>query len=502
MMTTLDLTRPSGLMLAFLPSLVLTAWSLVVLLVIGWRHRTEADSRLAGILSAIGVGFAGLATLWMWFGDVRAAGVSHMAYLDGYRYSAELLVLFIALTTCLLSLRFMGRQRLLAPEYYALVLFATIGMQLMVASSDLVLIFLGLEVMSVSIYVLAGYDRFRRSSAEAALKYFLVGAFASGFLLYGIALTYGATGQTNLVLAGQTLAGMPASTLAHVGLGMLLIGFGFKVAAVPFHMWAPDVYDGAPTPVTGFMATGVKTAGFIALLRLLNDGFGSMDALWQPALAVLAILSILVGNIVALAQTSMKRLLAYSSIAHAGYLLVAVWAASPAGHMAVLLYLWAYSLTSLAAFGVVAAVEHVGARTVRIEDLEGLFRTRPWGAMSMSVCLLSLLGFPGTFGFIGKWLIMSATLERGQVVLPVLVGLGSLVSLGYYLPVIMAMTMKPERSPEAHRQVLFSQAGKLIIAGAVAAIIFLGIWPRIPLDLGRRTVDSMTKPSVVAAEQP
>ncbi|HEX5819283.1 MAG TPA: NADH-quinone oxidoreductase subunit N [Gemmatimonadales bacterium] len=501
-MSPLDLTLPSGLMLAFLPSLVLTAWSLVVLLVIGWRHRTEADSRLAGILSAIGIGFAGLATLWMWFGDVRAAGVPHMAYLDGYRYSAELLVLFIALTTCLLSLRFMGRQRLLAPEYYALVLFATIGMQLMVSSSDLVLIFLGLEVMSVSIYVLAGYDRFRRSSAEAALKYFLVGAFASGFLLYGIALTYGATGQTNLVLAGQTLAGMSASTLAQVGLGMLLIGFGFKVAAVPFHMWAPDVYDGAPTPVTGFMATGVKTAGFIALLRLLNDGFGSMDALWQPALAVLAILSIVVGNIVALAQTSMKRLLAYSSIAHAGYLLVAVWAASPAGHMAVLLYLWAYSLTSLAAFGVVAAVEHVGARTVRIEDLEGLFRTRPWGAMSMSVCLLSLLGFPGTFGFIGKWLIMSATLERGQVVLPVLVGLGSLVSLGYYLPVIMAMTMKPERSPEAHRQVLFSQAGKLIIAGAVAAIIFLGIWPRIPLDLGRRTVDSMTKPSVVAAEQP
>jgi NADH-quinone oxidoreductase subunit N len=267
-------------------------------------------------------------------------------------------------------------------------------------------------------------------------------------------------------------------------------------------MWAPDVYDGAPTPVTGFMATGVKTAGFVALVRILSDGFPAFVELWQPALAVLAILSIVVGNIVALAQTSMKRLLAYSSIAHAGYLLVAVWAASPAGHMAVLLYLWAYSLTSLAAFGVVAAVEHVGARTVLIEDLEGLFRSRPWAALSLSVCLLSLLGFPGTFGFIGKWLIMSATLDRSQVVLPVLVGLGSLVSLGYYLPVIMAMTMKPERSPEAHRQVLFSQAGKLIIAAAVAAIIFLGIWPRIPLRLGRATADSMTQGPVVAAERP
>jgi NADH-quinone oxidoreductase subunit N len=170
--------------------------------------------------------------------------------------------------------------------------------------------------------------------------------------------------------------------------------------------------------------------------------------------------------------------------------------------MAVLLYLWAYSLTSLAAFGVVAAVEHVGARTVRIEDLEGLFRTRPWGAMSLSVCLLSLLGFPGTFGFIGKWLIMTAALDRGQVILPVLVGLGSLVSLGYYLPVIMAMTMKPERSPEAHRQVLFSQAGKLVIAGSVALIILMGLWPRIPLQLGRNTVQGMTNQKVVASEQP
>ena len=501
-MSPLDLGTPTGLLLALFPSVVLTVWSLGVLLFIGWRHHGESDSRLAGILSAVGVGLAALATTWMWSSRVGATGAGGTVYLDGYRYGAELLVLFVALTTCLLSLRYLGRQRLLAPEYYALVLFATIGMQLMVAASDLVLIFLGLEVMSVSVYVLAGYDRFRRSSAEAALKYFLVGAFASGFLLYGIALTYGATGQTNLPDVGRTLAALPSSTLAHIGLGMLLIGFGFKVAAVPFHMWAPDVYDGAPTPVTGFMATGVKTAGFIALVRVLSDGFPSLADLWQPAVAVLALLSIVTGSVVALAQTSIKRLLAYSSIAHAGYLLVAVWAASPAGHMAVMLYLWAYSLTSLAAFGVVAAVEHVGARTVRIEDLEGLFRTRPWGALSMSVCLLSLLGFPGTFGFIGKWLIIGAALDRGQVILPVLVAVGSLVSLGYYLPVIMAMTMKPERSPESHRQVLFSRAGKVIIAASVAVIIAMGIWPRIPLELGRRSVSDMSVQKAMAAEQP
>jgi NADH-quinone oxidoreductase subunit N len=500
--TPFDPQSPTGLLLALAPSALLTLWSLVVLLVVGWRHQTEADSRLAGWLSIVGIVAAALATVWLWVGGARPDGIPTMVYLDAYRYAAELLVLFVAGTTCLLSIRFLGRQRLLAPEYYPLVLFATIGMQLMVSASDLVLLFLGLEVMSVAVYVLAGFDRFRRSSAEAALKYFLVGAFASGFLLYGIALTYGATGQTSNILVGAHLASVAPSLMVKLGLGLLLIGFGFKVAAVPFHMWAPDVYDGAPTPVTGFMATGVKTAGFVALVRLLTDAFPTLNDLWQPAVAVLAIMSIVLGNVVALAQTSVKRLLAYSSIAHAGYLLVAVWANSPDGRSAVLLYLWAYCLTSLAAFGIVAAVEHVGARTVLIEDLEGLFRTRPWGALSMSVCLLSLLGFPGTFGFIGKWLIMAATLSQGQVVLPVLVGIGSLLSLGYYLPVIMAMTMKPERSPEAHRQVLFSQQAKLVIAGSVVVIILMGLWPRIPIELGRRSVADMSTVPITTAERP
>jgi len=478
--------------------IALSVGSILLLLLEFIPPRPNGDrGPLLSMLALIVAGYAAYSVR-----DAKRALFEGMFVHDGLTVFFTLLFCAIGAVAVLMSWNYAKRTRIGQPEYYALLLTAIMGMVVMAASNDLITIFLGLELMSLSLYVMVGFRRHQLESNEAALKYFLLGAFASGFLLYGIALTYGATGETNLVLAGRVLAGMPASTLAQVGLGMLLIGFGFKVAAVPFHMWAPDVYDGAPTPVTGFMATGVKTAGFIALVRVLNDGFPSLTDLWQPALAVLAILSIVVGNVVALAQTSMKRLLAYSSISHAGYLLVAVWAASPAGHMAVLLYLWAYSLTSLAAFGMVAAVEHVGARTVRIEDLEGLFRTRPWGALSMSVCLLSLLGFPGTFGFIGKWLIMTATLEHGQVVLPVLVGLGSLVSLGYYLPVIMAMTMKPERTPDVHRQVLVSKAGKVIIAGAVAAIIFLGIWPRIPLDLGRRTVESMTKPAVVAAEQP
>ena len=487
----IDLRSPIGVTVALLPVVLLSLWSLVVLMVVAWRHGTEGDSRLAGWLSVVGVIGAAAATVWLWLSGAESSGVPHMVYLDQYRFVSELLVLFIAGSTCLLSLRFLGKQRLLAPEYYVLVLFATIGMQLMIASADFILLFIGLEIMSISVYVLAGFDRFRRSSAEAALKYFLVGAFASGFLLYGIALVYGATGQTNYILIGQQL-GTSSSLLARMGLALLLVGFAFKTAAVPFHMWAPDVYDGAPTPVTGFMATGVKTAAFVALVRVLTDAFPAFTDLWQPIIAVLAVLSMVVGNVVALAQASLKRMLAYSSIAHAGYLLVGVWTGTDLGRAAVLLYLMAYSITSLAAFGIITAVERVGSRTVMLEDVEGFFRVRPWGALSMGVCLLSLLGFPGTFGFIGKWYLMVAAIDRQQVLLAVIMGLGSLVSLGYYLPVVMAMTMKPERTPDAHRQVLFSRAAKAIVAVAVLTNLLFGVWPRKVVDLARAAAGHMS----------
>jgi NADH-quinone oxidoreductase subunit N len=487
----IDLQTPVGLTLALLPAVLLSGWSLVVLLVVAWRHGSEGDSRLAGWLSVVGVIGAGAATLWLWLSGAQSSGAPHMVYLDQYRFVSELLVLFIAGATCLLSLRFLGKQRLLAPEYYVLVLFATIGMQVMIASADFILLFLGLEIMSISVYVLAGFDRFRRSSAEAALKYFLVGAFASGFLLYGIALVYGATGQTNYTLIGQQLT-TDTSLLARMGLALLLIGFAFKTAAVPFHMWAPDVYDGAPTPITGFMATGVKTAAFVALVRVLTEAFPAFTDVWQPIIAVLAVASMVVGNVVALAQASLKRLLAYSSIAHAGYLLVGVWTATDLGRAAVLLYLIAYSITSLAAFGIITAVERVGSRTVMLEDVEGFFRVRPWGALSMGVCLLSLLGFPGTFGFIGKWYLMVAAIDRNGVLLAVIMGLGSLVSLGYYLPVVMAMTMKPERTPDAHRQVLFSRAAKAIVAVAVLTNLIFGVWPRKVVDLALSAAGHMS----------
>jgi NADH-quinone oxidoreductase subunit N len=435
---------------------------------------------------------AAAAAVWLWLSNAHSGGVPHMVFLDPYRFVSELLVLFIAGSTCLLSLRFLGKQRLLAPEYYVLILFATIGMQLMIAAADFILLFIGLEIMSISVYVLAGFDRFRRSSAEAALKYFLIGAFASGFLLYGIALVYGATGQTNYILIGQQL-GSGGSLLARMGLALLLVGFAFKAAAVPFHMWVPDVYDGAPTPVTGFMATGVKTAAFVALVRVLTDAFPAMADLWQPIVAVLAVLSMVVGNVVALAQSSLKRLLAYSSIAHAGYLLVGVWTGTDLGRAAVLLYLMAYSITSLAAFGIITAVERVGSRTVMLEDVEGFFRVRPWGALAMAVCLLSLLGFPGTFGFMGKWYIISALAAERHYILPVILVLTSVVSAGYYLPVVMAMYMRPAPDSERYAGVRLAPAALGAIALSVAVVLLCGVWPGPLLDVAGQSALTLTQ---------
>ena len=495
----LDLATPGGITLALVPELLLTAWSLLVLLVVSWRHRTAEDSRLAGWLSFAGVvvSLAGLAALWV--NDAAPEGLAQMVALDPFRYAASAVVLLAAGGTILLSLGYLERERLWAPEYYPLVLLATAGMLFLAGAEDLIVLFLGLEVMSVAVYVLAGYNRTNPFSSEAALKYFLIGAFASGFLLYGIALVYGATGTTNLALAGAQLAGRSPPLMAALGLGLLLIGLGFKISAVPFHMWAPDVYDGSPTPVTGFMATGVKIAAFAALVRVLMETFPGAIHVWQPIVAGLAIASMVVGNLVALAQRSLKRMLAYSSIAHAGYLLVAVWPGSPTGAGAVLLYLLAYGLTTLASFGFLAVLGRGGERDVTYDDIAGLAATRPGIAFGLGVCMLSLLGFPGTFGFIGKWYIISAVVAEGHAMLPVILVLTSVVSAGYYLPVIMAMYMKPAPDAERFAGVRLSTAAAGVVALSVAAVLLLGFWPGPVLDLAGRSGQTLTQTALPLA---
>ena len=492
-MTRIDLGTPAGVMLALMPELLLTGWALIVLLVVAWRHDTAEDSRLAGWLSFAGIVLTGAGLAALWVNDATPDGLAQMVALDPFRYAAAAVALVAAGATILLSLGYLERERLLAPEYYPLVLLATAGMMFLAGAEDLIVLFLGLEVMSVGVYVLAGYDRNNPASAEAALKYFLIGAFASGFLLYGIALVYGATGTTNLSLIGAQLAGGPLPLIAALGLGLLLIGLGFKVAAVPFHMWAPDVYDGAPTPVTGFMATGVKAAAFAALVRVLLEGFPSATSVWQPIVAGLAIASMVLGNLAALVQRSLKRMLAYSSIGHAGYLLVAVWPGSRAGAGSVVFYLLAYSLATLASFGFLAVFGRGGERDVSLDDIAGLARSRPWVALGFSVCMFSLLGFPGTFGFMGKWYIISAAAAEGQYILPVILVLTSVVSAGYYLPVVMAMYMRPAPAADRYAGVRLAPAALGAITLSGAAVLVFGVWPGPLLDLAGQSAVTLTQ---------
>ena len=487
----IDLATPAGVTLALLPELLLSAGAMVVLLALSWRHQTAEDSRRAGYLSLASLALATVGLGYLWASGAAPAGAPLMVALDRFRYVADGLILVAATATILLSLRYLEREALLAPEYYVLLLLATVGLMFMVGAQDLVVLFLGLETMSVAVYVLAGYDRRNPYSSEAGLKYFLIGAFASGFLLYGIALAYGASGTTNLVAIGGRLAGGPVPLMASLGLGLLLIGLGFKVAAVPFHMWTPDVYDGAPTPVTGFMAAAVKAAAFVALTRLLLECFPDAASQWQPVVWVLAIATMAIGNFVALSERQIKRMLAYSSVAHAGYLLAALWPATHLALSALMLYLLAYAVTTLATFGLLAALGRQGEREVTLDSVAGLATTRPWMAGAFAVCLLSLLGFPGTLGFIGKWYILSSLLAVHQVSLAILLVLASVLSAGYYLPVIMAMYMKPVPVPLAHRETVLPATAALAIGVSVAAVLVFGLLPQSVLDLAGQSASAL-----------
>ena len=487
----LDPSVYNDLLLSLLPELVLTGWALVLLLFVAWRHQAVRDLRIAGWLTLLALLSTAVATWWLWWNRAGVEGLAAMIAADDFRWVADWIFLGAAALTVLISFSYLEREQLLAPEYYVLLVFGTLGMMIMAAGADLMVIFLGLELMSVAVYVLAGIDRRRARSAEAALKYFLLGAFASGFLLYGIALIYGATGTTNIGLIGAQVGfmGQP-SIMLLAGLALLIVGFAFKVAAVPFHMWAPDVYDGAPTPVTAFMATGVKAAAFAALFRVLITGFTGVAA-WHDIVWWLAAITMIGGNLFALGQRSLKRMLAYSSVAHAGYLLVAVTAGGSAGTSAFIVYAIAYTLMSLGAFAVLAAKGRAGESDVLIDDLAGLAARRPWLAFALAVCMLSLLGFPGTAGFIGKWYILIAATSAGQNTLAAILVLTSVVSAGYYLPVIMAMYMKPEPNEAAHVDVWLDRWGRAAVVAVVAGLLLFGVWPNRLFDLARSAGQSV-----------
>jgi NADH-quinone oxidoreductase subunit N len=386
------------------------------------------------------------------------------------------LLLATALAVALLSRRYARTVGIARGEHYALLLFALVGMLGLVSAVELIALFIALEVASVSLYALAGMRRDRPEAQEAALKYFVTGAFSSALLLYGIALIYGVTGETSLAGVGGKLAGpagqQPTALLAT---GLILVGFGFKVASVPFHMWAPDVYEGSPTSVTTLMAAGLKSAAFGALLRVLLVGLLPVAGKWQALVAILAVLTMILGNLAALAQASLKRMLAYSSIAHAGYVLTALVAQPAVAAEAVAFYLIAYAAVSVGAFGTIAALARVDREPVRLSDIAGLAQRRPALAAALALFMISLTGIPVSAGFVGKFQLFSAAVEAGWAVLAVVGLLMSVVSAYYYLRVVVAMYMRAPEGEDDWPQV--DGASRLALAGAAAVILWLGIHP-------------------------
>ena len=390
----------------------------------------------------------------------------------------------------------MDRNRINRGEFFVLILTATIGMMLMAAARELILIFLALELMSVSIYVLVGFDRADPRSSEGAMKYFLLGAFSSAFFLYGIALVWGATGSTHLSEIAQAVSGgAPLGAMLVAGMALTAVGFAFKVAAMPFHVWTPDAYDGAPTPVTAFMSTAVKAAAFAAFIRVFPVAFGSVYEAWDHVVWWLAAFTMFGANLVALTQGSVKRMLAYSSIAHAGYLLVALVAANGAGAAAFLFYLLVYTLTTVGAFGVVVANAKGDRERVSLSDYAGLGWQQPLLGFALSVFLLSLAGFPLTGGFIGKLYILRAALDAQDVLLAVLLVLASLISYFYYLRVVIVMYMRPAPSEDAHRGLRLSGPAQAAIAFAAVAVLVLFFFPAPVLDAAQRSVASLFPPA-------
>src|SRR5262245_20113869 len=361
-------------------------------------------------------------------------------------------------------------------------LFAVAGMMLMATASDLLLIFIALEILSLAVYVLTGIRRDSATGAEAAFKYFLLGAFASAFFLYGIAFTYGMTGSTRLDRVGTLIAAQASSPspMHALALGLLLVGFAFKVSAVPFHMWTPDAYEGAPPAVAGFMSTGVKSAAFAAFVRVFLAAFDPLRSDWGIVLWVIAAATMIVGSIVGVAQTSVKRMLAYSSIAHGGYLLVALISGNDVGKGAILFYLAAYAVTNIGAFGVVAVVEGPDGPHDQVRDFAGLASQRPVLAALMTIFLQSLGGFPPTAGFIAKWYVFSAAVKAGYAWLAIIGVLTSVVSVFFYLRVVVMMYMTPNETP-ARIPVVPSMAGLALVVSA-AIVFYLGILPTRMLD--------------------
>ena len=480
-MRTLDLLRPADLTFALGPDLLLIVGSMLLLLWAAWRPDGAAHQRaVANGSIALAVLTLGACVWYLLQGHTAPPGPIGV---DNFRWMANVVILVGTVFAIALARDENDRQGIGVAESHVLVLLAAAGMMLLAAARDLMIVFLAVELMSIAVYALAGLNRRSVLAAEGALKYFLLGAFSSAFLLYGIALVYGATGTTSLSIIAERMAASGTGSISPLmlaGIAFLIVGFGFKVATVPFHMWAPDVYDGAPSAVTAFMAATVKAAAFAAFLRVWLEAFPGAYAAWHGTLAALAITTMIVGNAIGLAQRNLKRLLAYSSIGHAGYLLVAIAPGTLQGASAMLFYLLVYTLATFGAFAVIISMTRPGRSTVMMDELSGLWARRPWLATAMAVIMLALLGFPifGGGGFFAKWYVIRAALQAPvpETALAVVLVLTSVVSAGYYLYVIVVMFMKAPPG-EAEPLPRTPALTKLVLAVTVGGILVLGVYP-------------------------
>ena len=486
---------PPGLSISdfyyLLPELVLTGGALAVLVADVLLPR---GSRMLSWITLLAIAATAVALHPFRATHMEVAG--GLIAVDGFAWFFKLVFLLAAALTVLMSARYLEVEGASPGEYYFLILCATLGMMFMAGGIDLITIFIGLETMAISFYILAGFIKPNQRSNEAAVKYFLLGAFSLGILLYGMSLMYGVAGQTSLRKMATVFAGQEHDPRLLLAVILVVAGMGFKIAAVPFHMWAPDVYEGAPTPVTAFLSVGSKAASFAMLLRIFLEGLPVMKGHWQLLFEVLAIATMTIGNLGALTQSNLKRMLAYSSIAHAGYVLIGVVAGTPRGVAATLIYLSIYAFMQLGAFAVIVMMRRQDVAGDELKDFSGLSARHPLAAFAMLLFMLSLGGIPPTAGFMGKFWLFSAAIDAGYVWLAVIGVLNSAISLYYYIRIVVFMYLKP---PTDASEPKTNPAMALTLAVAVAATLVIGLYPRSLFEVAERSARTLGTAAVTTA---
>ena len=466
-----------------MPELVI---ALTLIIVLVFDLFDSISKKVLGWMTIVGAGIALWVSIQMHQAGTVGTQFNEMFKVDSFSLFFNIVFLVSTILVVLISMSYLDRGDRKQGPYYLLILLATLGMMLMAAGNELIIVFLGLELMSLSLYVLASYFRESPASSEAGMKYLLLGAFASAFFLYGIALIYGGAGTTSVPEIAQAITAEDKSPLLLAGMFLLVVGFGFKVAIVPFHQWAPDVYEGAPTTIAAFISAGPKAAGFAAFLRIFMEALPNLQGEWSGVLILLAMLTMTVGNVIAIAQTNIKRMLAYSSIAHAGYVLIGLAAANDDGISSAMLYLLIYCIMNIGAFGAVILAKTEDGESLLISDYAGLGTRKPLLAMFMSVMLLSLAGFPPTAGFVGKFYIFKAAVGAGHIWLVIIGAINTAISAFYYLRVVVTMYM---REPEEELE--FTPYASTLVIGLVIAVIgvlLIGVLPSLMLTPAQNSV--------------